>query len=150
MIRTTRTDQAKQISGINITPFTDVCLVLLIIFMVTAPALLKRDLTKGFREQLPTALNTAVLPTAPLVLRIEAGPKLFLNQQPVTFDTLGVAIAAQPKDADGSLKLLIRADEHLPYAIVIKAMDIAGKAGVSDSLLATRAPEQQSSASVMP
>ena len=140
MIRTKRSELSKQLSGINITPFTDVCLVLLIIFMITAPAMLKKN-EMGIKIPLPKASSTAAFPTAPLVVSIQRGPKIFVDQKPVTFDTLATEIKKYPVEPDGHLQMVVRAEETVPYYLVIKTIDIAGKAGVSDTLLATRTPE---------
>ena len=141
MIRTKRTNQSKQISGINITPLTDVCLVLLIIFMVTASALVTKE--SGFKVPLPKASKTTLLPSTPLIVRIAKGPKLSLNNKPVTFETLGASIASYRAKDDGDISLVVKADENIPYRFVIQAIDIAGKAGVDNVMLATRQPDGQ-------
>lgn len=145
MIRTRRdSQQSKQIAGINITPFTDVCLVLLIILMVTAPALIKKD-DKGINVPLPQASKTEPLPTQPMIARIEKGAKLFFNNKPSSFEALPGQIKAElqnyPDDPNVERTLVVKADENIPYRLVIKTIDIAGQAGVSNTYLATRDPE---------
>ncbi|HEX2951444.1 MAG TPA: biopolymer transporter ExbD [Armatimonadota bacterium] len=147
MIRTRRTGQSKQISGINITPLTDVCLVLLIIFMVTASALVNKE--SGFNLPLPKASKSTVLPSAPLVVRIEQGPKLSLNNKPATFENLGQMIEGYKPQDGNDLSIVIKADENIPYRYVIQTIDIAGKAGVSNTMLATRQPQTGQSANFL-
>lgn len=139
MIRTKRNDKNRMITDINITPFTDICLVLLIIFMINANAFSQRE--SGINLPIPKASASAVFPMPPLILRIEQGPKLFLNSDPVTFEKLGTAIAKMPKGPNNSLQMVVRADKSIPYEYVIQAIDLAGQSGVSDILLATRLPD---------
>lgn len=135
MIRTKRTKSIKLITDINITPFTDVCLVLLIIFMVTASALTKET---SLRVNLPksTTANDA-LPTS-VTVRITSSRHLFVNNQPVTsFADMEAKIAAH-HNKYGTRLLVVRADEGIPYQLVINTIDVARKVGVDQIALATR------------
>lgn len=142
MIRTNRfrSDPGKKvISGINITPFTDVCLVLLIIFMVTYPALMKAAAEKerGFQMNLPKASTADVSLPNNAVVRITRDAKLYLNNKPTTMATLGAELQQQ-HDAYGTRLLVVKADEGIPYKLVISTIDIARKAGLDQIGLATR------------
>lgn len=145
MIKTTRSGQNKQISNINITPMVDVFLVLLIIFMVTASALARKEF--GFSIKLPKA-NTAAaaLPTGPAVVTIEQGPKLFVGNTPATFTTLSSEISRYQPDEFGRRLLVVKADETVPYSLVIRVLDIGGQVGISDTLLAIKKVDEKLSA----
>jgi len=134
MIRTKRTNQIHYISNINITPLTDVCLVLLIIFMVTMPVISKED---AFKISLPTASQQDPLPSSPIVVRLTRDREVFVNNNRVEFSALGARIA-QVHQKYGSTLLVVRADEGLPYSMVINAIDVARGAGVNTIALATR------------
>ena len=140
MIRTKRPQFVKMISDINITPFTDVCLVLLIIFMVTASALTRES---SLRVNLPRAATAEVPMASSLTVRITRDQELFLNYEKVTFGTLGPLIARH-HEKYGTRLLVVRADEGIPYRLVIWAIDIARQAGVDQIALATREPESRS------
>lgn len=144
MIKTRRTSQNKLISGINITPLTDVCLVLMIIFMVTAPQLVQSQ-EKGIDVPLPSVSKSIPLPSTPLIVRIEQGPKVSFNGEPTTFEALESNIKAKlaeyPKDDHSQKTLIVKADEKIQYRYVAHALDIAGKSGISNTFLATRDPE---------
>lgn len=138
MIRTKRPLQMKKIYGINITPFTDVCLVLLIIFMVTAPSLIEKDRESSHNIKLPKATMTDALALSPLIVYIKRGPQIFINKTPVTFETMAAEIEKYPKGTDGSLTMVVKAEETVPYYLVIKTIDVARNAGVTETKLATR------------
>jgi biopolymer transport protein ExbD len=139
MIRAKRTRQVKFISEINITPFTDVCLVLLIIFMVTAPAMIKES---NFHLNLPKAVNsdTVVLPSN-VTVRITHEGAMYVNDTPVTHATLADAIAKVHAEK-GARLLIVKADEAIPYREVINVIDVARSVGVDKIGLYTRKVEK--------
>src|SRR5476651_2149725 len=118
---------------INVVPYIDVMLVLLIIFMVTAPLLqqgVKVDLPKAAAEPLdPDLLKNA----NPLVLSIDRTGKLYLNvgshpEASLDDDTVGArAAAAMRRKPD--LPVLVKADRTIAYGRLIDAMVILQKAG---------------------
>lgn len=141
MIKLKRVQAPKQISNINITPFTDVVLVLLIIFMVTVPAIVKEELTvTGYRIQLPREEANSQLPSTPLMLRIDKDSKCYFNDEPVALNDLESAIrselAKSTPDMIPQTLLVVHADERLPYGMVARTMAIAGRAGITETVLA--------------
>ena len=118
----------EPISSINITPFVDVVLVLLVIFMVTAPALMKETLgiqlpksTSSDSKAVPTSVNIAVLKNGQI--RVNA----------TTFANLG-AIEAELKKLQGenpSIQAVISADTDTKHGDVVTAMDLVKKSGIT-------------------
>jgi len=131
---------------INVVPYIDVMLVLLIIFMVTAPLL-----AQGVKVELPKASAEPLPPDAqePLVLSIDKQGRLFLN----VGDTPNVAISEDVLTARATASMrrnpdravLLKADESIPYGRAVDAMVIlqhagAKKVGFITQPLATRKP----------
>jgi len=112
-------------SQINVTPFVDVMLVLLIIFMVTAPMM-----QTGLDVNLPKVEAAAVSSQdEPLVVTIDRAKRVYLNGRQFKRRELTEkleAIAAENKDR----MVLLRADEAVPYGIVMGAMADIRKAGI--------------------
>ena len=114
-------------SEINVTPFVDVMLVLLIIFMVVTPAL-----SAGFQAVPPDGVNLKSHPEddADQVLGIDKNGQYFFNKQPIRNETLA-AMLKSVFDARTIDKILyVKADRDIEYAKVLDAMDIASKNGV--------------------
>jgi biopolymer transport protein ExbD len=131
MIRTQRSDSNRQISGINITPFTDIVLVLLIIFMVAVPSM-TADVNKGFLFPLPKASVNASLPTTPVIVYIRADGTMKLNDTSVTFSTLGPQLLQEIAARQGQVvTMVIRAEKTVPYQVIITAIDIARNNGIN-------------------
>jgi len=111
-------------TDINITPFVDVLLVLLIIFMVTAPFAVS-----GVDVKIPQeAAKPMTLNEDPLILSITLDGRMFLKQYELSSEeALAKLQAARGGDKEASL--FVRADKQVPYEQVMKAMVLAQKAG---------------------
>lgn len=136
MIRTRRAKQAVMISGINVTPLTDVSLVLLIIFMVTATAMTSE---RHLKLILPKTASEAPLPES-LTLRIDAEQQMYLNEQPVAPADLAAQVRAYHEQT-GARLLVVKADTRVPYGIVYEAIDAARGVGMHSIGLAGRRAE---------
>jgi biopolymer transport protein TolR len=118
-------DKNQLMSDINVTPFVDVMLVLLIIFMVTAPMM-----SQGVSVSLPEAASQP-LPseTDPLIITINSEHQIFINDYQVTLDFLQEklsAIIASRQNHD----VYLRADKTIPYGMVVRVMSEVKAAGV--------------------
>jgi len=120
-------------SEINVTPFVDVMLVLLIIFMITAPMMN----STGVDLQLPqVAAPNIEDPEGKLVLSIKKSTEIFLGGTAVTWQTLEAKLKANER-VKREAALYIEADTGLPYGVVITAMAVAKAAGVEKVMMLT-------------
>ena len=125
------------VADINVTPFVDVMLVLLIIFMVTAPMM-----TEGLDVALPKVETSEVLPTDDdhVILTVKTGGALFLNEQETDMDSLPDALNSQVKDS--GRQFFVRADKDVPYGRVMSVMDMVRSAGIKGvGLVTTSVPD---------
>ncbi len=118
-------DEDGPITGINITPLVDVVLVVLIIFMATAPMIARR----AIRVEVPKVAKSDKSATDALAVALNGKRELTLGGKPVTLDdlkkALTMAVAAKP-DQPVSLS----ADKTLPYGEVAELLDAVRSAGV--------------------
>jgi len=118
-------DNLDELAEINVTPLVDVMLVLLIIFIITAPMLVQ-----GLNVNLPKqdAPSIAAESDKPLVLTLSTDRIIYLDDEPIHLellgDRLGAALAGQPRP------VYVKADEDLPYGFVIKVLAVLDKVGV--------------------
>jgi biopolymer transport protein TolR len=125
-----RTPGRQPMSEINVTPLVDVMMVLLVIFILTAPLL-----GSALKLDLPQAEGASASPsTAAVQLSLTAQGQVFLDQQPITLETLGPALRARAAQAgaQGQLpEVQLQADAQVPYGRVIEVMDLAQLAGLN-------------------
>jgi biopolymer transport protein TolR len=115
------------LSEINVTPMVDVMLVLLIIFMVTAPLI-----QQGVKVNLPETKAAPVESTdKKLVVSIDASKKVFIGEAEVQLEELEEKLKANAK-AQQDKELYLHADRDLPYGIVVDVMAAAQRAGVTN------------------
>jgi biopolymer transport protein TolR len=124
------------VSQINVTPLVDVMLVLLIIFMVTAPII-----QQGVQVSLPK-VKAAALPgkEEQFIVSITRDREIYLNDARMTTDALTeklTAIARERPDRE----VFIRADEQVPYGDVIKMMGAIKAAGIDNVGMVTEMPK---------
>jgi len=142
MAARTRSLRRRPISEMNVVPYIDVMLVLLVIFMITAPLL-----TQGVKVELPKAA-TEVIPSQqqePIIVSVDARGRLFLNvsEHPST----AIDEAALVNRVAALLKLhpktpvMVRGDTKVDYGAVVRAMALLQQAGAPSVGLMTRPPE---------
>ena len=123
--RLERTKGAEPMSDINMTPLVDVMLVLVVIFIITAPLLsssIKLDLPKTAAAKAQTA------PQA-VILVVDKTGQAFLNDKPVSTAELASQLA-QAAGQDPDTEVQLRADKTVPYGRVVEVMGVAQAAGL--------------------
>jgi biopolymer transport protein TolR len=116
----------RPLSEINVTPFVDVMLVLLIIFMVTAPMM-----QQGVDVDLPkTTTQNLRIKDEPLVLTVKQDGKYYLGRKEIAAADLGAKLEAIFDGLDRK-ELFLRADQRAQYGVVVKALAAAREAGAT-------------------
>lgn len=133
--RSTGAGGQRPLSDINVTPLVDVMLVLLVIFIITAPLM-----ASSIKLNLPRtdAGQSGDTPKFVSVV-VDATGKVFLNDKPVTQEELATGLAAASRDTEVQL----RADQTVSYGKVVELMGIANKAGLTRIGFVTEAPPQK-------
>ena len=127
-----RRGRRAALSEINVTPLVDVMLVLLIVFMVSAPLL-----TVGVPLQLPKTEASAISDQhQPLTVSVRANGDVFINETPTVFADLSPTLKRMAGDA-GSRPIYVRADGRAPYALVAQVMASLSQSGFSSINLIT-------------
>lgn len=125
------------LSEINVTPFVDVVLVLLIIFMITAPMLMR-----AMDVSLPSASIRREEAEERTIITVDAQGRTFMDERAVNLELLEEELRAKV-EVEGLRLAYLRADETLQYREIIKVMDLMKKAGVDTVGLAYVYPEEQ-------
>ena len=137
-----RRGRRSPMAEINVTPMVDVMLVLLIIFMVTAPLL-----ATGVQVDLPESKAAALdQDREPVSVTIDGQGAVYIDDVPVPLDTLDAHLqqiaAASPEE--GGPRLFIRADQRVDYGIVMQVLGEVNRAGLRRlALVSTAAPERR-------
>jgi biopolymer transport protein TolR len=142
--------RTRPMSEINVVPYIDVMLVLLVIFMITAPIL-----TQGVTVELPKAQSQS-LKTAdrePVIVSVNREGELFLNvsatpDAPMTPQALQVRVAAElalAREAKQVLNVLVKGDQGVSYGKVVLAMSLLKAAGAEQVGLLTDSNEELTS-----
>ncbi len=133
-----RSGRRRPLAEINVTPFVDVMLVLLIIFMVTAPLL-----TAGVPVELPkTQAKPLTDDREPLSVTIRKDGSVYLQQVKVSTDTLAERVKAIASNGNDE-RIYVRGDTSVPYGRVIEVMAILNNAGFTKVGLVTGPPKQK-------
>ena len=124
------------LSEINMVPFIDVVLVLLIIFMVTTPLLYR-----GLKINLPkTSANSLKKPVPKVIVSVTKGKQVFVNGHNVTWEALEAILTRRYKE-DKRVVVYLKADKNVDYGTVVHLMDVVKMAGI-DRLGMITAPNQ--------
>ena len=117
-------DDLAENHEINVTPFIDVMLVLLIIFMVAAPLA-----TVDIKVDLPASTaKPAPRPEKPVFLSVKAGQRLFLGEEPVSVEALGPTLDARTHN-NKDTTIFFQADKGVDYGDLMSVMDALRAAG---------------------
>jgi biopolymer transport protein ExbD/biopolymer transport protein TolR len=136
----------SSLAEINITPLVDVVLVLLVIFMITAPVL-----QSGIDVSVPKTRTVKQITEQHLVLTINKDQEIFLGDQPVNIHELGSKLlqAGNTSNQDPTKQVIyLRADEQVPFGAFAAVMDAVKQAGITNISIVTQPLETKASAPV--
>jgi biopolymer transport protein TolR len=125
------------LSEINMVPFIDVVLVLLIIFMITAPIL-----QSGIEVDVPKTKTVKEINEPRLVITIDKNQLIYLADVPVNINQLGTKVREQLKKPQDSV--FLRADETIPFGTFAKVIDALRQSGVSNISIVTEPLSERS------
>ena len=120
------------LSEINMIPFIDVVLVLLIIFMITAPIL-----QSGIDVDVPKTKTVKELTEARMVVTIDRGQRVYLNDKPVNIHEIGQQVVSQSHDPQHQA-VYVRCDETVPFGSWATVVDALRQAGIQNISVVTQ------------
>lgn len=138
MIRRYRAEE-KEFSDINITPFTDVILVLLLIFMITSPFIL----TSSFNIKLPRAINSDGAIDNSIKVTLDANYKIYFNNKPISIVDLPELLKNEYV-VKNNKTVVIEADESIVYGSFIQLIDAIKQTNPDRLLIATKKEKGES------
>ena len=131
-----RRKRRATMSEINVTPFVDVMLVLLIVFMVSAPLL-----TVGVPVELPESQASALTdPEEPVVVTVNADGQIFVQETEVELDRIAALLRAVTEN-NPDIRIFVRGDRVLPYGELMAVMGTINTAGFRRVALVTETPQ---------
>jgi biopolymer transport protein TolR len=120
------------LSDINIVPFVDVMLVLLVIFMITAPLL-----ESGIQVDLPKTKTVKEINQARIVISIDRAQQLYLGKDPVNIHELGAKVLAEDKDV-AHTPIYVRCDQAVPFGTWATVVDALRQSGINNISVVTK------------
>jgi biopolymer transport protein TolR len=120
------------LAEINITPLVDVVLVLLIIFMLTAPVL-----QSGIEVNVPHTRTVKEISEERLVISIDKSQRVFLGNDPININQIGAALKQKIHDPQHQA-IYLRSDEDVPFGAFATVMDAVKQAGVGNVSIVTQ------------
>jgi biopolymer transport protein ExbD len=125
----------RMMSEINITPLTDVMLVLLVVFMVTTPLIMKASID----IKLPEAHAKSTVPSQTIEIFLTADREIYIDQKRIT----EAALVGELKMAfgkSGDSQVVISADQRVDYGHAVRILDLARQAGAAKLMLTAQPP----------
>jgi biopolymer transport protein TolR len=119
------------LSEINVTPFVDVVLVLLIIFMITAPVL-----QSGIEVAVPKTKTVKEITEERIVISIDKSQRVFLGNDAVNINEIGAKLRSKVRDPEHQ-SIYLRADENVPFGAFATVMDAVKSAGITNVSIVT-------------
>jgi biopolymer transport protein ExbD/biopolymer transport protein TolR len=123
------------LADINITPLVDVVLVLLIIFMVTAPVL-----QSGIDVSVPKTKTVKEITEERMVISINKDQRIFLGNDPININEIGSRLRQRIRDPRQQ-SIFVRADENVPFGVFATVMDAVKQAGFANVSIVTQPME---------
>jgi biopolymer transport protein TolR len=122
----------SSLSEINITPFVDVVLVLLVMFMVTAPIL-----QSGIEVEVPKTKTVKEITEERLVITIDKDQRVFLGNDPININEISDRLHEKIRDPQGQ-SVFIRSDENVPFGAFATVMDAVKQTGITNVSIVTQ------------
>ena len=122
----------SSLSEINITPFVDVVLVLLVMFMVTAPIL-----QSGIEVEVPKTKTVKEISEERLVITIDKDQRVFLGNDPININEIADRLHEKIRDPQGQ-SVFIRSDENVPFGAFATVMDAVKQTGITNVSIVTQ------------
>lgn len=133
-----RSRRHRPMAEINVTPFVDVMLVLLVVFMVTAPLL-----SVGVPVDLPKTEAASINnPDEPIVVSIDSGGKIYIQESEIPLNNLAPRLEAIT-GANPDARIFVRGDKGIAYGLVMQVMGRISAAGYSKVSLLAELPDQR-------
>ncbi len=129
--------RGRTLSEINVTPFVDVVLVLLIIFMITAPVL-----QSGIEVAVPKTKTVKEVTEERVVISIDRSQRIFLGNDPVNINEIGNRLRQKIRDPEHQ-SIYVRADENVPFGAFATVMDAVKQAGIVNVSIVTQPLESK-------
>ena len=129
------TNEDEPVSAINVTPLVDVVLVLLVIFLMTAPVIYQ----SAIKVKLPAAATGEQREKSPLQFTVTRDGNVLWDKDPVDWDSLGRRLAALGAGSQEQTAV-ISADEATAHGVVIKLMDTLRQAGITKFAMNVESP----------
>jgi biopolymer transport protein TolR len=121
----------SSLADINVTPFVDVVLVLLIIFMLTAPIL-----QSGIEVDVPKTKTVKEITEEKLVISIDRSQRVFLGNDPININQIGPTLRQKMRDPSRQ-SIFLRADQNVPFGAFAAVMDAIKQAGITNVSIVT-------------
>ena len=120
------------LADINVTPFVDVVLVLLIIFMLTAPIL-----QSGIEVEVPKTRTVKEITEERLVITIDRQQRVYLGNEPININQIADVLHKRVRDPQNQ-PIYLRADENVPFGAFATVMDAVKQAGITNVSIVTQ------------
>lgn len=121
----------SSLSDINVTPLVDVVLVLLIIFMVTAPVL-----QSGIEVAVPKTRTVKEITEPRLVISVDREQRVFLGSDPINVNEISTKLRQKVQDPTQQ-SIYLRADENVPFGVFAAVMDAVKQSGITNVSIVT-------------
>ena len=131
----------SSLSEINITPFVDVVLVLLVMFMVTAPIL-----QSGIEVEVPKTKTVKEINEERLVITIDKDQRVYLGNDPININEIADRLHQKLRNPQGQ-SIFIRSDENVPFGAFATVMDAVKQTGITNVSIVTQPLNTKTNAS---
>jgi biopolymer transport protein TolR len=131
--------QRRALADINVTPFVDVVLVLLIIFMLTAPIL-----QSGIEVEVPKTKTVKEITEERLVISIDRKQRVYLGNDPININEIEETLQKKVRDPERQ-SIFIRADQDVPFGAFATVMDAVKQSGITNVSIVTQPMDENGS-----